>query len=57
MGGKTTWGTCSLINPIFVLTSARNVYSHKDKQFGQVTVKFYNKRQTTVEVAKIFLPN
>lgn len=56
MEKKGTWGTGSLINPILVLTSATNVYSHRDKQFAQTIVRFYDKKQTTVEVARIFAP-
>lgn len=56
MKGRVTWGTCSLINPIFVLTSATNVYSHTDNAIGQLMIKFYDKKQTKAEVARVFIP-
>jgi hypothetical protein len=53
---KKTWGTCTLISPILILTSAMNVYNFKDKCQFNLTVKFYNKKKTSAEVARVFIP-
>lgn len=53
--GKT-WGTCTLISPILVLTSAMNAYSLKDKSQTTMVVRFYNKASTSVEVVRVFVP-
>lgn len=57
MGSKATWGTASIINPILALTSAQNVYSHRQRTFATLNLRLYNKEQTMVEVARIFLPD